>query len=90
MVKAQEIANAICKRVKESQVVNFAAWRIGITNDVKERYEYWGKPEHFLYWKADSLSDAQTVESHFINKKGMQGGTGGDLDPRKPVYVYIF
>ena len=40
-------------------------------------------------WTADSLSDAQDIERHFISK-GMKGGTGGDLSAYKTVYVYVF
>ena len=40
-------------------------------------------------WTADSLSDAQDIESYFIDK-GMKGGTGGDLSSYRAVYVYIF
>jgi len=87
---AEEIAEAIVNRVNQFQPPNFAAWRIGLTHDINQRYEYWNEPEHFLYWEADSLQDAQAIESHFINKMNMKGGTGGDLDPRKMTYVYIF
>ncbi|MGB9071147.1 MAG: hypothetical protein WCC22_00620 [Terriglobales bacterium] len=37
--------------------------------------------QDITYWKdwiAASLSDAQDIERHFINK-GAKGGTGGDL-----------
>ena len=90
MSTAQQIANAINERVKNSQSPNYKAWRIGLTHDIDERYNYWKRPEHFLYWEANSLEDAQAVETHFINKMGMQGGTGGDLDDNKTVFVYIF
>jgi len=90
MATSQQIADAIVDRVNHSKSPDFTAWRIGLTHDINERYEYWKKPECFLYWEADSLADAQAVESHFINKIKMQGGTGGDLDARKTTYVYIF
>ena len=90
MATAEEIAQAITKRVNQSKDPNFKAWRIGLTHDIQNRYEEWGKPKYFLYWQADSLADAEAVESHFINKMGMKGGTGGDLDARKTTYVYIF
>jgi hypothetical protein len=73
---------------------NYAAWRIGLTHDLAGRKTYWkdtmGKDvSHWANWTADSLSDAQDIESHFINK-GTVGGTGGDLSANKTVYVYIF
>ncbi len=91
MGTAQGIANAIVSRMGTT---SFNSWRIGLTHDLAERKKYWGetKKENITYWtawEADSLSGAQKVEAHFINK-GMIGGTGGDLSARKTVYVYIF
>jgi hypothetical protein len=78
----------------QAKVSTFGLYRIGLTHDLSERKRYWGetKKEGIKYWsdwKADSLSDAQDIERHFINK-GMKGGTGGDLSANKPVYVYVF
>lgn len=69
-------------------------WRIGLTHDLAERKKYWKDTknqnvDHWSAWEADSLSDAQAIESHFINK-GMKGGAGGDLSAQKTVYVYVF
>jgi hypothetical protein len=76
------------------QTTEYSIWRIGLTNDLIERKVYWRDTEkesvdHWKDWQADSLSDAQDIESHFINK-GMKGGVGGDLSDRKTVYVYMF
>ena len=90
MAGKQPIIMGIEQRVQSTQTPNYRAWRIGITHDVPHRYEEWGKPSYFLYWEADSLQDAQTIEAHFIHQKGMDGGTGGDLNVRKIAYVYIF
>ncbi len=72
----------------------FGNWRIGLTHAPDERKTYWKdtEKEHVNYWSqwaADSLSDAQDIESHFINK-GMKGGTGGNLSDQLTVYVYVF
>ncbi len=69
-------------------------WRIGLTQDLTERKKYWSETKkedvkHWSDWQADSLSDAQEIESYFINK-GMQGGTGGDLSTQSTTYVYVF
>ncbi len=71
-----------------------SAWRIGLTHDMAERKKYWKDTEnqdvtHWSTWEADSLLDAQAIESHFIDK-GMKGGVGGDLSAIYTVYVYIF
>jgi len=73
---------------------NYSIWRIGLTNDLAERKRYWKDTEtqdiiHWKDWTADSLSDAQDIERHFVNK-GLKGGTGGDLSAYKTVYVYVF
>jgi hypothetical protein len=69
-------------------------WRIGLTNDLAERKKYWGETErksvaYWSAWEADSLSDAQDIERSFISK-GMDGGTGGNLDSRYKTYIYVF
>jgi hypothetical protein len=72
----------------------FSMYRIGLTHDVLERRRYWGETQgenikHWVNWPADSLSDAQAIESHFINQ-GMKGGVGGNLTPGKTTFVYVF
>ena len=84
------IIAGINQRVNAERTPNFKAWRIGLTHDVSKRCEECGKPENFVYWEADSLADAQAIEAHFINQEGMKGGTHGDFDDRKKIYVYIF
>lgn len=69
-------------------------WRIGITQNLNDRYECWHNPASFRFWEADSLGDAQEIEALFLDpnlkEKKMQGGVGGDLAPGKKAYVYIF
>jgi hypothetical protein len=72
-----------------------SAWRIGLTHDLADRKIYWGTTErqdvsHWTTWTADSLSDAQAIETHFIQEKKMKGGEGGNLTAGKTVYIYIF
>ncbi len=90
----KSITQAIINRVESSKTVDYSAWTIGLTHDPvnrKQQHESEGKStKYWEQWVADSLSDAQDIESYFINTKGMKGGTGGDLSARKTVYVYIF
>ncbi len=90
MATKSAIAQAISHKVGNTQ---FGIWRIGLTHDLAERTEYWRKQgqsvTYMSSWTADSLSDAQDIESAFINR-GMKGGTGGNLSPNKTVYVYVF
>jgi hypothetical protein len=80
---------------KRVSTTSYSAWRIGLTHDLADRKTYWRDTMKenvgsWTAWQADSLSDAQDLENHFINTKKMKGGTGGDLSSRKTVYVYIF
>ena len=77
-----------------AKVTRHALWRIGLTHDLAERKSHWRDAEgqdvsSWTTWTADSLSEAQEVESHYINK-GMKGGTGDNLSAHKTVYVYIY
>lgn len=90
----QSIKQAIIDRLEGSKTVNYSSWTIGLTHDSadrKQQHENDKKStEHWKQWVADSLSDAQEIEAYFINKKGLKGGTGGDLSSYRTVYVYIF
>ena len=72
---------------------SFSLYRIGLTHDPAKRKQEWvDESKNVKYWKqwqADTLSDAQEIEAHFISK-GMKGGTGGDLSASKSIYVYVF
>ena len=65
-----DIINAIESK-RES--MNYSYWRIGLTHDIAERKAHWKVIEkknidHWSDWQADNLSDAQDIESYFINK----------------------
>jgi hypothetical protein len=86
--------SSIVAAIEAKTSSNYGIWRIGLTHDLAERKEYWRDTEkqnvaYWSDWQADSLSDAQAIESHFINK-GMKGGVGGDLSAHKTVYVCVF
>lgn len=71
---------------------NYSVYRIGITDNPKEREQYWSTQESTKYWRqwqADSLADAQAIENYFINEKRMKGGTGGNVSPQTK-WVYVF
>jgi hypothetical protein len=91
MASKGSIISAIDSRVGTS---SYSSWRIGLTHDLATRKQHWKDTErenvtYWTNWTADSLSDAQDIEAHFISL-GMKGGTGGDLSSHKTVYVYIF
>ena len=73
---------------------NCKIWRIGLTHDPIERKRQWQDDEgqnvrFWSQWSADCLSDAEEIEADYIGK-GMKGGTGGNLSPNQPVYIYVF
>lgn len=90
----KSLKQAIATRVDDSKTVKYSSWTIGLTHDAsarKQQHKDDGKEtKYWKQWTADSLSDAEDIESHFINDKGMKGGTGGNLSASKTVYVYIF
>jgi len=91
MATKASIISAINAKVGSTE---YKIWRIGLTHDLAERKKYWKETEKqntdwWSQWEADSLSDAQGIEAHFIDK-GMKGGTGGDLSTRTTTYVYVF
>ena len=79
----QSITQAITDRVESAEPADYSLWTIGLTHFPNERKKH-------REWIADSFSDAQGIESFFINEKGMKGGTPEDLNTHKTVYVYIF
>jgi len=94
-MKKQEIIDAVVSHVQSTNSLEYSTmWCIGLTHepdDRKHQHDNEGQStKYWKHWQADSLSDAQQIESYFINEKGMRGGTGGDLDARKTVYVYVF
>ena len=93
-MRKQDIMDAIVTRVESSRTIDYSTWSIGLTHDPgsrKQEHENDGRStEYWKQWQANSLGDAEEIESFFISEKGMKGGTGGDLDARKAVYVYIF
>src|SRR5438093_13632061 len=79
----QSITQAITDRVESAKPADYSLWTIGVTYFPNERKKQ-------RQWIADSFSDAQGIESFFINQKGMQGGTTEGFNDHKTVYVYIF
>jgi hypothetical protein len=79
----QSITEAIMDRVESAKPADYSLWTIGLTHFPNERKKQ-------RQWIADSFSDAQGIESFFINQKGMKRGNAEALDAHKTVYVYIF
>jgi len=77
------ITQAITDRVESAKPADYSLWTIGVTYFPNDRKKH-------RQWIADSFSDAQGIESFFINQKGMKGGTIEDFIDHKIVYVYIF
>jgi hypothetical protein len=78
----QSIIQAITDRVGSAKQADYSLWTIGLTYFPDERKKQ-------RQWIADTFSDAQGIESFFINEKGMKGGTTEGLNDHKTIYVYI-
>ena len=98
-MKAQDIADAINKKVEQTDITNkpnlqrsekYKYWTIGITNDLdrrkKEHINDNKNVDHWRGWPADTEEIARTVEKHFLDLK-MRGGGGGGTNTNS---VYIF
>jgi len=73
----------------------YDSWRIGLTHNPEALKRHLKAVEEkdlesWTQWPADSLTEAQDIESHFINDKAMKRGAVVDLYDSKPVFVYIF
>jgi hypothetical protein len=79
----QLITQAITERVESVKPADYSLWTIGLTQFPEERKKQ-------RQWIADSLSDAQSIQSFFVNQKGMRGGTNMDFNEHKTIYIYIF
>ena len=79
----QLITQAITDRVESAKLADYSLWTIGLTHFPDGRKKQ-------RQWIADSFSDAQGIESFFINEKGMKSGITEDFNDHKTVYVYIF
>ena len=90
-MKKPEIIAAINRKVDGT---NYDIWIIGLTHDLAESKKFWAGAgivpiTHWKDWQAESLTDAQEIETYFVGK-GTKSGTGRNLSSRRPVYVYIF
>ncbi len=90
-MKREDIEAAIRFKISGGDI---RKWRVGLTNDLRARYEHWKQAENLKLldwdaWEAESLPDAQAVEASFI-RMGMKGGTGGNLSASHPTFVYLF
>ena len=88
----------IIKAIDDKVGGQYGKWYIGITNDEnarREEHEANGYPigaYDWHSWQAESLKDAQEIETYYQNEKvgsKMKGHVGGDLKS-SPVFVYIF
>jgi hypothetical protein len=73
----------------------YDSWRIGLTHNAEALKTRLATNEdkdlaRWTQWPADSLADAQEIENHFIEDRGMKRGAFVDLYDSKPVVVYVF
>lgn len=69
------------------------SYRVGLTHDPAERrrqhdVEHGATPA-WQQWPISTLAEAQEMERLHLGR-GCHGGTGGQLDPWRPVWFYCF
>jgi len=74
--------------------MSYSLWKIGLTNNPEERKKHLRSTEiqnvdRWSEWQANSLSEAEDIELHFL-EKGMNGTPTRDLSRYKLAYVYIY
>ena len=69
-----------------------SAWYVGIAKDPRDRlfngHGVQEKGDWWIFRQAESSGAARSVESHFVNALGTDGGTGGGLPDSTFVYAY--
>lgn len=89
MGSKEDIKLSIEATVKRYNPEDYKLWRIGTTTRPAERKTEWNNPKDWHMWEVSSRSVAADLEKHFT-EKGMKGASGGDIDEKKTVFVYIF
>ena len=89
MGSKEDIKLSIEATVKRYNPEDYKLWRIGTTTRPAERKTEWKNPKDWHMWEVSSRSVAADLEKHFT-EKGMKGASGGDIDEKKTVFVYIF
>ncbi len=90
MASAKIIAQEIITRVEAPKFVDFSAWHIGITQTPQARKVHLNNPRYWKIWIADSLADAQAVESYFVHTKKMRTEKGEEVSPGLDTFVYLY
>lgn len=89
MGSKEDIKLSIEATVKRYNPEDYKLWRIGTTTRPAERKTEWKNPKDWHMWEVSSRSVAADLEKHFT-EKGMKGASGGDIDEKKTIFVYIF
>ena len=89
MGSKEDIKLSIEATVKRYNPEDYKLWRIGTTTRPAERKTEWNNPKDWHMWEVSSRSVAADLEKHFT-EKGMKGASGGDIDEKKTIFVYIF
>jgi hypothetical protein len=62
------IYNTLKKADSNTNEINWSDWFIGITIYPNNEKKQIGKPKEWHYWRAKTATEAQIVESYFLNK----------------------
>jgi|GEM_PF-4424320 len=87
MPASEDIISSIEKRVKDSNVVRYSFWTIGISSAPKQCQSAFDHPPQFMCWETADEEAARNIRDHFL-QKGMKAAN--DHTERNPRYVFIF
>ena len=71
---------------------SYSAWYVGIASNPRQRlfedHKVNEKTDVWIYRESESSDIARSIEDHFVNTLGTDGGTGGGDDSTNSVYSY--
>jgi hypothetical protein len=87
MPATEDIITAIEERVKDSNVVRYSLWSIGVSSTPKQCQSFFNYPPQFICWETPDEAAALAIRDLFL-QKGMKNVSGGE--DKRPRYVFIF
>jgi len=71
---------------------SYSAWYVGIASKPRQRlfedHKVNEKTNGWIYRESESSDIARSIEDHFVNTLGTDGGTGGGDNSTRFVYAY--
>ena len=85
---------AIAEEIIHMVMGNYAAWRIGITHAPEQRKDSWASRGYnvsrWRQYPVPSHEEAWQLYRYFTRDRGILRDRPVNLDPEKPVFIYVF